>query len=72
MSGIVLVTGGAGFIGAAVVDELQAAGRTVRVLDSLRADVHGADAAPAQASRRWSATRPTRAPWRRPSTASTR
>ncbi|HEY8318589.1 MAG TPA: NAD-dependent epimerase/dehydratase family protein [Amnibacterium sp.] len=46
MSGVVLVTGGAGFIGGVVVDRLQATGRTARVLDSLRPDVHGADAAP--------------------------
>ncbi|MFJ2370392.1 NAD-dependent epimerase/dehydratase family protein [Microbacterium sp. NPDC087665] len=41
MSGTLLVTGGAGFIGAAVVEEALAAGWRVRVLDSLRADVHG-------------------------------
>ena len=36
-----LVTGGAGFIGATVVADALAAGWEVRVLDSLRADVHG-------------------------------
>jgi len=41
MSGLLLVTGGAGFIGAAVVEQALAAGWRVRVLDSLRADVHG-------------------------------
>ncbi|MBW8761549.1 MAG: NAD-dependent epimerase/dehydratase family protein [Microbacterium sp.] len=41
MSGLLLVTGGAGFIGSAVVTEALAAGWRVRVLDSLRSDVHG-------------------------------
>lgn len=36
----VLLTGGAGFIGQHVLAELRARGHTVRVLDSLRADVH--------------------------------
>jgi dTDP-L-rhamnose 4-epimerase len=36
----VLLTGGAGFIGQHVLAELRARGHSVRVLDSLRADVH--------------------------------
>ncbi|CAN5189119.1 NAD-dependent epimerase/dehydratase family protein [soil metagenome] len=42
-----LVTGGAGFIGGAVAAAATRAGWDVRVLDSLRADVHGDAAAPA-------------------------
>ncbi len=37
----VLITGGAGFIGSHLADELLAAGHTVRVLDSLTPQVHG-------------------------------
>lgn len=39
----VLITGGAGFIGAAVVGELAARGHEVTVVDSLRPDVHRDD-----------------------------
>lgn len=45
MSGVLLVTGGAGFIGSHIVAQSSAAGWRVRVLDSLRADVHPAGAA---------------------------
>ncbi|MFP4105032.1 MAG: NAD-dependent epimerase/dehydratase family protein [Phycisphaerae bacterium] len=41
MAGTVLITGGAGFIGSHVADELLAAGHRVRVLDSLWSQVHG-------------------------------
>jgi dTDP-L-rhamnose 4-epimerase len=43
MSGTLLVTGGAGFIGSHVVDAAIERGWRVRVIDSLRADVHAAD-----------------------------
>jgi len=43
MSIRVLLTGGAGFIGRHVLHELLARGHEVRVLDSLRPDVHGVD-----------------------------
>ena len=47
----VLITGGAGFIGSHLADELLAAGYEVRVLDSLLAQVHGrADQPPAYLS----------------------
>jgi len=45
MSMRVLLTGGAGFIGRHVLHELLVRGHEVRVLDSLRPDVHGADSA---------------------------
>lgn len=44
MSQRILITGGAGFIGSHVADELLAAGYRVRVLDVLSAQVHGPDA----------------------------
>jgi dTDP-L-rhamnose 4-epimerase len=40
----VLVTGGAGFIGSAVIQELARAGHQSVIIDSLRADVHSGDA----------------------------
>ena len=42
----VLITGGAGFIGSHLADELLAAGYRVRVLDTLAAQVHGDGARP--------------------------
>jgi len=42
MSGIVLVTGGAGFIGSHVVDRLAAAGHRVRILDTRPSPWHAA------------------------------
>ncbi|WP_127819560.1 NAD-dependent epimerase/dehydratase family protein [Microbacterium sp. CPCC 204701] len=46
MSEVLLVTGGAGFIGSRIVAQASAAGWRVRVLDSLRTDVHPAGAKP--------------------------
>jgi dTDP-L-rhamnose 4-epimerase len=43
-AGRILITGGAGFIGSHVANELVAAGYHVRVLDSLDPQVHGSDA----------------------------
>ncbi|RYG26773.1 SDR family NAD(P)-dependent oxidoreductase, partial [bacterium] len=44
MKDTVLITGGAGFIGSHLADELLADGYNVRVLDSLAPQVHGPDA----------------------------
>lgn len=46
MSNHVLITGGAGFIGSHVADELLRHGHTVRVLDNLSEQVHGPEQAP--------------------------
>ena len=43
MTGILLVTGGAGFIGSRVVQAARREGWRVRVLDSFRRDVHGVE-----------------------------
>src|SRR5579863_4351916 len=43
MSTQVLITGGAGFIGSHVADELLSHGYRVRVLDNLTPQVHGPD-----------------------------
>ena len=40
MTGLLLVTGGAGFIGSRVVAAAERAGWRVRILDSFRRDVH--------------------------------
>ena len=44
MQKLILITGGAGFIGSHLADELLAYGYQVRILDSLLAQVHGPDA----------------------------
>jgi dTDP-L-rhamnose 4-epimerase len=44
MARTVLITGGAGFIGSHLADELLEAGDTVKAYDSLASQVHGADA----------------------------
>src|SRR4051812_9008166 len=41
----ILITGGAGFIGSHLADELLRAGHRVRALDNLAAQVHGPDRA---------------------------
>ncbi|WP_142849872.1 NAD-dependent epimerase/dehydratase family protein [Telmatospirillum sp. J64-1] len=41
----ILITGGAGFIGSHLCDQLLGAGNRVRILDSLSAQVHGTDGA---------------------------
>jgi dTDP-L-rhamnose 4-epimerase len=45
MVGCVLITGGGGFIGSHVADELAAHGYRVRVLDDLVGQVHGDEGA---------------------------
>src|SRR4051812_46778008 len=43
MDKLILITGGAGFIGSHLADELLRSGYRVRVLDNLTPQVHGAD-----------------------------
>src|SRR5215218_7257419 len=43
MTQLVLITGGAGFLGSHVADELLACGYRVRALDNLAPQVHGAN-----------------------------
>jgi dTDP-L-rhamnose 4-epimerase len=50
--GTILITGGAGFIGSHVADELLRVGYRVRALDDLDPQVHGASASHGAASRR--------------------
>ena len=53
-----MITGGAGFIGSHLADELLARGYKVRALDNLAAQVHGdeCDAADRISIRRWSSS----------------
>jgi dTDP-L-rhamnose 4-epimerase len=44
MANTILITGGAGFIGSHLTDQLIAAGHNVRILDNLSSQVHGAAA----------------------------